>query len=80
MISIATGKPDPQRDVAAIAECLLILAPVSDAIRRFVFGVSIGSFVGLGHALYHWLSRLIMSDDDEQFNGHCQLIGSRPDS
>jgi hypothetical protein len=50
---------------------LLIRVPVSDAISCFIFGMSIGSFVGLGHALHRWLSRLIMSDHDERFNG-CQ--------
>ena len=43
----------PEGEVAAIAQRLLILAPVFDAIRSLELGVSMESFVGLGHALYH---------------------------
>ena len=44
---------NPEGEVAAISQRLLILAPVFDAISGLVLGVSIGSFVGLGHALHH---------------------------
>ena len=43
----------PEGEVAAMSQRLLIRAPVFDAIRGLVLGVSIGSFVGRGHALHH---------------------------
>jgi hypothetical protein len=52
---------DPQSDVTATAQRLVILPPIFHAIRRLVFGMSMGSFVGLCHALHRWLSGLIMS-------------------
>ncbi len=39
----------PQRDVTLISQRLIILWPVFDTISSFVFGMSIGTFMGLGH-------------------------------
>src|SRR5262249_31527426 len=47
--------------------------PVAHAIRSLIFGMSIGPFMGLGHALHRSLSELIMSDHDERYNG-CQAL------
>jgi hypothetical protein len=52
---------DPQGEGATIAERLVILAPVCHAIRGCVFRMSLGSFVGLRHALYRWLLGLVMA-------------------
>src|SRR5262245_21382127 len=43
--------------------------PVLDAIRRLVCGMSMGSFMGLGHALHRWLSGWVMSKHDARFSG-----------
>ena len=40
---------DPQGDVTATAQRLVILTPIFHAIRRLIFWMSVGSFVGLGH-------------------------------
>ena len=45
----------PQGDVAAIAERLVIFTPVFHAIRDLVFGISMESSVGLRHTLHRWL-------------------------
>jgi hypothetical protein len=42
---------DPQRNVAAIAQCLVILMPVFDAICGFIFGMSV-AFVRFGHGAH----------------------------
>jgi hypothetical protein len=60
---------DPQGDVTTIAQRLVILTPIFHAIRRFVVGISMGSFVGLCHALHRWLSGLVMSKHDVRFSG-----------
>ena len=52
---------DPEGEVATIPPGLILLPPVIDAISGFVFGTSMGSFMGLRHALHRWLSGLIMS-------------------
>ena len=48
------GLTHPQGDVATMAQCLIILAPVLDTIYCFVFGMSMRSFMGLGHVLHRW--------------------------
>ncbi len=63
---------DPQRDVAASAQRLLVLAPVFDAKSGFIFGMSV-SFLRLDHACHHELSGLILPDDDERYHG-CQAL------
>jgi hypothetical protein len=45
---------DSQRDVTAMAQGLIILMPIFDAIRRFIFGVALGTFVGFGHGGHRW--------------------------
>ena len=60
---------DPQGNVAAIAQRLVILVPVLNAISRLVYGMSMGSFMGLAHALHRWLSGLVMSKHDARFSG-----------
>ena len=52
---------DPERNVAAIAQRLVIFGPVFDTIGSVVFGVSVGSFVGPGHGDHRWLSGGVMS-------------------
>src|SRR5262249_45129112 len=45
--------------------------PVLDAIRCLVFGMSMGSFMGLGHDAHHGLSGLLMPKHDARFR-RCQ--------
>ena len=52
---------DPQGDVTAIAQRLVILTPIFHAIHRLIFWMSFGSFVGLGHGAHCWQLGLIMS-------------------
>ena len=59
---------DPPGDAATIAQRLVIRAPVCHAIRGFVVRMSLGSFVGLRHALHRWLPGLIMSKHDARFS------------
>ena len=60
---------DPQGNVAAIVQRLVILVPVLNAINCLVYGMSMGSFMRLGHALHRWLSGLVMSKHDARFSG-----------
>jgi hypothetical protein len=53
--------PEPQGNVAAIAQRFIILVPVLDAIRCFVCWMSMGLFVGLRHAHHRWRLGVSMS-------------------
>ncbi len=50
----------PVRDVAAIAQCLVIIGPILHAVSSFVFGVSGGPFMRLGHGDHRWLSGFVL--------------------
>jgi hypothetical protein len=58
-----------QGDVTAIAQRLVIRTPLFHAVRRCVCGISMGSLVGLGHALHRGLSGWVMAKHDARFSG-----------
>jgi hypothetical protein len=41
-----------KRDVAPVAQRLIIFGPVFDAISRFIFGMLMGSFMEFGHGTH----------------------------
>ena len=64
---------DPQGDVTAIVQGLIILAPVVDALSHLVLGMSMGAFMGLRQVPHRWLSGLLISKPDARFSG-CQVL------